>query len=496
MPGTDSERKPIEAGIVARVSQGVRYLLTGKAPDAWFGPSQPLPPMAQEQAIGRQFDFQTGYNLRYTPRSEEAISFAELRGLADSCDLVRLAVETRKDQLCRMRWVIKPRDSDKSAKDDQRCQYLTNFLQFPDREHDWSQWLRLVLEDLFVIDAPTIYPRLTRGQGVYSLDIIDGATIKRVLSEDGRTPDAPDPAYQQVLKGVPAVDYHRDELLYLPRNPRSNKVYGYSPVEQILLTVNIAIRKQVSQLQYYTEGNIPDAIYSVPPEWNADQIRQFQDYWDSILEGNTAARRHAKFIPGGVKVDQTRDVKLKDEYDEWLARVICYAFSLPPTAFAKETNRATAQTSAELAQEEGLAPTLLWVSGMMNQLIGRWFGFPDLCFDWEQEDAVNPLETAQINQIYVTAKVLTPDEVRESLGLSPLTQEQKDELSPPMPIMLPGAMPGSGDKPYQNGNDSSAPPPDKQPDSAPEKVAKKKGSRRSTVTANRLRSPGPRFTRY
>jgi hypothetical protein len=472
------------------VSQGVRYLLTGKPPDDWFGPSQPIQPMAQDKARGRQFDFPVGYNLRQTPRSEEAVSFAQLRGLADASDLVRLAVETRKDQLCRLNWVIRPRDKDLDPANDDRCKAITDFLQFPDREHDWEQWLRMVLEDLFVIDAPTVFPRLTRGGEIYSLDIIDGATIKRIINEDGRTPDAPDPAYQQILKGLPAVDYHRDELLYLPRNPRPNKIYGYGPVEQIVMTVNIAIRKQVSQLQYYTEGNIPDAIYSVPVEWNPDQVRQFQEYWDSVLEGNTAARRHAKFVPGGVKVDQTRDVNLKDEYDEWLARVICYAFSLPPTAFTKQQNRATAETAQQTAEEEGLAPLMQWVSRMMNQLIGRWWGFSDLCFEWEFEENPDQLQQAQISQIYVMAKVLTPDEVRDGLGLPPLTKAQQELLNPPAPEPVPTANEGQGGgKDAPNSETADEPSPT-------DKVAKKKASSRLTGIARPYLTRGPRFTRY
>jgi hypothetical protein len=59
---------------------------------------------------------------------------------------------------------------------------------------------------MLVIDAATIYPRYARGGALYSLDIIDGATIKPLIGEDGRAPEPPDPAYQQILKGVPAAD--------------------------------------------------------------------------------------------------------------------------------------------------------------------------------------------------------------------------------------------------------------------------------------------------
>ena len=89
---------------------------------------------------------------------------------------------------------------------------------------------------MLVIDAATIYPRFTRGGSLYSLDVIDGSTITPLIGEDGRSPEPPDPAYQQVLHGVPAADFSTDELLYLPRNVRSHRLYGMSPVEQIALT--------------------------------------------------------------------------------------------------------------------------------------------------------------------------------------------------------------------------------------------------------------------
>lgn len=482
MPGTDAQRRPIEPGIVARVTQGVRYALTGKAPDQWFGPSQPQLPVAQTEAVGRQFDYQTGFNLQYVPRGNEQISFAQLRGLADGSDILRLAIETRKDQICKLAWGVRPRGKQadgKPAKPDDRCQQIADFLLLPDREHDWQTWLRMLLEDQFVIDAATIYPRATRGGGVYSLDLMDGALFKRILNTDGRTPIPPNPAYQQYLKGLPAVDYSRDELLYLPRNPRTHKIYGYSPVEQIIITVNIALRRQMSQLSYYTDGSTPDLIFSVPKEWNPDQIRQYSDWWESMLAGNLQNRRGAMFVTEGMKPFDTKERALQDSFDEWLARIVCYAFSLPPTAFTKQANRATAETAQEVALEEGLAPIMQWVGSAMNQIIWRWFGYSDLEFYWEMDQELDQLVRAQIDQIYVTAKVLTPDEVRQdSLGKPPLTQEQKDELSPPPPPALAAHMgqPGQPGQPFDGSPDPADPA---------AKLLKKKHLNRSIATAHR-----------
>src|SRR5512139_672100 len=230
------ERKTLDPTLVARVAGMLPYAFSGKPLAEWFGPMQPLAPAVNPQqaeaagVAGRQFDYRVGYNVDMRPRSGEAVGFPELRAFSDNFDLLRLVIETRKDQLCSSAWVIQPRGDKMKA--DARCDKAMEFFRMPDGEHGWESWLRMLLEDLFVIDAPTLYVRRTNGGDLYALEPIDGATIKRVIDATGRTP-LEGAAYQQILKGVPAVDYTSDELIYKPRNIRTNKVYGYSPVEQI-----------------------------------------------------------------------------------------------------------------------------------------------------------------------------------------------------------------------------------------------------------------------
>lgn len=469
-------KTPIEPGVLARAVQGVRYAITGKKPD-WFGPGEPVAPQAQAPAdqggaMGRQFDFPVGVNINRTPKSEQqsgsGVTYAQLRALADGYDLMRLAIETRKDQVAKLNWNFGP--IDEKQQPDARCKELNDFFRMPDQEHDWDTWLRALLEDMLVIDAATVYPRPTLGGDVFSFELLDGATIKRVLDEFGRTPVPPQPAYQQILKGMPAVDYTREELVYKPRNVRTNRIYGYSPVEQVVMTVNIALRRQVHQLQYYTEGNIPEAIMNVPPEWNVAQIKAFQEYWDSMIEGDTAARRHAKFVPGGVGYTPTRDPKLKDEQDDWLARIVCYAFSVSPQALIKEMNRATAETAMKQAQQEGLQPVMNWVRSFMNHLVWKYKGWTDIEFKWAEQDEQSPKEKADtIKILHAEAKVITKDEARDMLGRDPLTPEQKEELQPaPPPQLVPV---GAPDGPQGSETDPPDPTPPKPGEKAPEDAA-------------------------
>jgi len=416
---------PISSGIIARVTQAARYVITGVGPNTWFGPMQPLPPMAPPEVKGRQFDYPTGYNLNYSPRSYEAVSFGDLRGLAENCDILRSAIETRKDQMEAQPWVIKlkPDDADKKAKaspeQQNRIKAITEFFQSPDQEHSWEQWLRIWLEDMFVIDAAAMYKRPNRKGGLYGIEILDGATIRPLIDDFGRRPIPPDPAYQQILKGIPAADYTSDELLYLKHNPRSHKVYGYSHVEQVLVTANILIRRTLHQLEYYREGSVPDAFLMMPKEWTTQQATDFQKYLDGLVSGNSAQRRKLRVIPEA-KYQETKAPVLKDEYDEFLARIVCCIFSLPPTPFVKQMNRATAESAKDQAAEEGLAPIQNYVKNNLNRLIASEFESPDLIFDFKDDREQDPQVAATIRQGDVKTGIISIDEARESKGEDPL----------------------------------------------------------------------------
>jgi hypothetical protein len=437
---------PIEPGVVARVANGIRWLMNG---NDFFGPGQPIGAAAQQQVEGRGWDYPIGYNIQQQPRAGEPISFQQLRGLADGHDLLRLAIETRKDQMAKLEYTIKPKGG--KGEPDTRCKKIQTFLERPDVEHDWDDWLRMWLEEVFVTDAPAIYPRKTKGGELYALEHIDGATIKRILNVDGRTPVPPDPAYAQVIKGITAANYTLDELFYLPRNGRVSRIYGYSPVEQIIMTVNIALRRQAHQLNYYTEGNIPPMLVGVPATWTAPQIEQFQKVWDAMMSGDQAKLQKLKFVPGGMDITELQKEEIFGAADEWLARVICYAMNLPPNAFVKQQNRATAGSAQEIALEEGLAPIMRYVARKMSDMIGKCFNAPDLEFAWEDQTDIDPMAQAQIDKIYADAGIDTPDEIREARGMPPLPDGAGAKPKVPItPITDPGADGAGGDgKPGQ-----------------------------------------------
>jgi HK97 family phage portal protein len=401
-----------------------------------FSPSYPLAPPERERV--RLWDFPVGYNTLYTPRSYEPIGFDELRALADGHDITRLAIETRKDQIEKLEWTIRSRNEASPAADaPSRIERLTAFWRRPDGEQPFATWLREALEDVLVLDAPAFEIRRNRGGDIIGLDVVDGSTIKVLIDDTGRRPRPPAPAYEQVIHGRPWRLLTDDELIYLPRNRRPHKAYGFGPVEQIVVTVNIGLRRQIMQLQHFTEGNVPPGLMTAPPDWNSQQIKEFQDWFDSMLAGNTASRTRLLWGPGGIKYQAFKEAPYKDDFDEWLARIVCYAFSLPPTAFTPQVNRATAETAQEAAIAEGLAPLMGWVKRLVDSVIQHRMCHSDLEFAWLDVRPTDPKDQSAILTGYVKDGIFTLNEARNILGLEPI--EGGDEpmfLTAQGPVLL------------------------------------------------------------
>lgn len=442
-------------GVIARFIAGSRMEIVGAGMNGWMNPGQPLHPVAPQPFQPRRYDYPVAQNLYYQPKAGEGESYWTLRALADGYDLLRIVIETRKDQMARIEWEMgvdavpgePPSKTKERQAGDQRLKVLNDFWKRPDGEHPFAEWQRMLLEEMYVIDAPCLLPRWRLDGGIWGFDVLDGATINILIDAQGRQPLPPQPAYQQIIKGVPACDLQaadpkakgQDQLIFMPRNVRANRLYGFSPVEQIVMSVNIALRRQISQLQYYTDGNIPDAFVNLPENFNEDQITQYEALWNAKFV-TTAARRKINFIPAKASVTFTKDITLKDDFDEYLVRKIAYAFGINPSSLVKMTNRASGEQMAEDAKAEGLEPCITW---MKNALDGcnEFMGFPDIKWHPSNLTKENPLQQAQIDQIYLSTvdadgnTVLRANDVRGNLGMDPLSGEDdhrndEPELAP------------------------------------------------------------------
>lgn len=381
-----------------------------------FSPGTPIQPSQQQPVRG--WDFPVNVNSTIRPRPYAPISFAQLRAWSN-VELVRLAIETRKDQIEGFEWSIKPKGN--KRKHDDRCTAIEKFFAKPDGVTPFSGFVRTLMEDLLAIDAPCMEMRRTRGGKLIGLDIVPGDTISPKVDDTGRVPTDPDAlAYQQVIKGVVWNDLTRKDILYLPRNVRTGHIYGFSPVEMIVVTINTIMRRQAAQLAHFTASNVPAGLMNAPDGWQLDKIKELQDWFDDRIAGNQAEMAKLIWGPAGSKYQAFKDAPIKDDFDEWLARVVAFAFSLPPTPFIKQMNRSTADSDQDRALTEGLGPLQRWVKRWVDHIIETEFGYSDIEFEWQDPASIDTKTQNELDDKNIRNASATLDEVRDMRGQEPL----------------------------------------------------------------------------
>src|ERR1035438_3638863 len=224
---------PIALSGVARMFAAMRGKLysapqvkiEGVDPANWPSALQPVQPVGPAGSKPLKWSFWQGVNQNITPRPDAALTFENLRNLA-TYPLARICIENVKDQLLCLPWTIQLRKQPGEtlnqrharAKGDKNIENLTSFWEFPDGEVPWSDWGRPLIEDLLVVDAPSILLQRTLTGKVVKCRVIDGTDILRLIDDQGYTPQPPSPAYTQLWYGVPRVMLTTDQLVYHPSN--------------------------------------------------------------------------------------------------------------------------------------------------------------------------------------------------------------------------------------------------------------------------------------
>ena len=415
---------------------------------SWYSPMQPVRPFGPSTAQPVAFQIWAGQNLIWTPRSDAEYSAADLKLLA-SYPLARICLENVKDIITRVQWEVQLRARPGETREQvQRrtnqdnkdlIRNLNDFFQYPDREHNWAEWIRPMIDDLLIIDAPSVLVRKTFKGEIAELAVVRGEMITRYVDQQGFTPRPPSPAYAQNFWGMPFVDLTTDDLIYKPRNiaPRnslSSQLYGMSPTEQVADEIKVGIARLQFSLSYYTEGSVPGVVHVVPRGTQPDKIEEAMEWMNSQLAGNLAKRNQWRLIQGfnePGKPDQilfTKEPLLANAiWDEKHIRQIAYAYGVSPQRLQKMI-RTEGKGTADAAELEGTLPWVLWVKGWHDFFIQRMLGLTDYEMAMNPFAEPDPLKNAAALTMMVSKAILTPNEARKRVGEELRPEPEADRL--------------------------------------------------------------------
>jgi len=444
-----------------------------------FAPAMPLypslinTPRADGRAEPRKSEFPVAWNIQIL--EQRNVPFRVLREVADGADIIRKCVEVVKATVAGMVWDISINEdaiarvmteqniTNTAAAKQVRDQYQTeitaakDFWRSPDRMNGMSfqEWLMMLLEEVMVVDALTIYPNRTAdSKNLHSLEILDGTTIKPLLNARGSRPLPPHPAFQQILWGFPRGEFTAapdadgeftaDDLVYAPRVRRPFTPYGLSPVERCLPLVDLYMKRLQWFRTEFTDGAIPDMMMKSDMEFgnNPELLRGYEQVFNDALGGSMEQRRRMRLLPNGFDpvFSPSSDSKFNSDFDDFIVKSICGHFGVLPTQIGftpKAGLGGAGHQAGEAASAEtlGLRPIITWVSDLLNQLSHRFVGMPqDLQFVFSDGTENDEMAQATRRQTEIFSGQKTWNEIRSEAGLPLFDFPEADA-----PIIVSGA---------------------------------------------------------
>lgn len=453
---------------IARVYSSVRnqvynkpqITIEGVDPKNFPSALQPVQPMGPPGSKPLGWNYWTGTNQQLTPRPDAALTFADLRSLAEY-PLARICIESVKDLLASFKWSIQLRSiPGQSAKDrkaahlnDKNIPALTALFEYPDGMTPWPEWIRPLIEDMLVVDAGSIIVESTLSGKVGRLRVVDGTQFLKLIDDQGYTPQS-GPAYTQLWNGQPRLLLTPDQLIYrpsniTPRNTQASKMYGYSITEQLAPEIVIGRDRMASIGLFYTAGSVPGVIHVVPGDVESDKFEEIQGAMTSQMAGQLDKMRQYRYVQGfkgrqdaGTdQIVQLKEPTLADVFDDLHIRKIAFGYGTSAQRLQKTLNRASAEAGQDASEKEGLMPRLRWLKGTIDIIIQRRMGFPG--YEWvpDTDDELDPEVQAKVDDINIKNGKMLINEAREARGLDPLPQP---EANAPMIITASGAVPLGG----------------------------------------------------
>jgi hypothetical protein len=462
------------AAIRGRLYQPPQSTIDGVNQQAFPSALQPVQPTAPAGSQPLAFSFWQGINQEITPRADTPLTFGDLRQLG-TYPLARICIENVKDILCTLPWKIQLKRNTgepvaewkNRAKTDKTIPMLTDFFSYPDGETPWGDWLRPIIEDLLVIDAPCFLAQRTLAGKVVSLRWTDGSQILRLITDQGYTPQGDNPAYTQLWEGIPRLLLTTRQLIYRPsnivaRNGYASKLYGMPITEQLAQEIDIGQNRLNFVLAYYKDGIDGGLRQVVPAGILPDKVSENVQAFNNIMAGNLGKRRQMNVIQGyhpvdGEKEDQfveTTAPILSDVWDDLHIRKICFGYGTSAQRLLKQMNRASAEAGQDASEKEGIMPRLKWLKSTMDYTIQKQMDFPQYEMVWDTDDELDAVKQATVDTDKVKSGLRTIDEIREDRGEIPFNLP---ETQKPIIITATGVQPleGSFDRVEQAAKDAS-----------------------------------------
>jgi hypothetical protein len=333
------------------------------------------------------------------------------------------------------------------------------------KRDDLSSFMAKLVRDSLTLDSAGIETEWKRDKslGLDGLYAVDGATL-RLCTEQGYQGDDEIFALQVVQGNIRSL-YTYDDLIYVPRNPRTDVMiggYGLSETELLVRVVTGFLNAFTYNTKYFDSNQIPKGLLHLHGNFTEGDVASFKRMWNAMVKGvnnqwalpvmvSKDQESKASFENFGVEVNEMMFAK----WMSFLTSIICAIYGIGPDeinfeSFSAGTSSSLSgnDTEEKLAnsKDKGLRPLLAYFENLFTDFIVQEFG-DKYVFRWTGLDEEDPQIAFERKKL-----ILTWDEMRAEddlpkvpggIGAAPLNPSLLSVWQPGQE--QPGAAPKDGE---------------------------------------------------
>ena len=297
------------------------------------------------------------------------------------------------------------------------------------KRDSFAQFMGKAVRDSLTMDSVGIETEWKRDKklGIDGFYLVDGGTI-RLCTEQGYKGD--DEIYAlQVVQGRICTAYSYEDLIYDPRNPRSDvrvAGYGLPETELLIRVVTGFLNAMTYNIKGFDNNSIPKGMLHLSGNYTNDDLTAFKRYWNSMVKGVN----NQWTLPVMVSKDQDSKASFEKfgvDYDEmyfakwmtFLTSIICAVYGMSPAEInfdsftaGSSSSLSGSDTAEKLAasKDSGLRPILSYFENLFTDYLMQEFS-EKYVFRW------TGLDPSDVTQRFAMRKlILTVNEARAEEG--------------------------------------------------------------------------------
>lgn len=248
---------------------------------------------------------------------------------------------------------------------------------------------------------------------------MDPSTVRVDYNEHGE----PIKYIQRVLHR--RVDFYPDEVVHFSLNKIGARVYGHSPMQSLLVTLQAKQNAENYTNDFFKRGAMPRMVYVLPGNYQKDMVDRFKNTLATLQPQQDVV------LTGGQEV-KVQDVAPHNsdmqfiELLKYLRLNILIALQVPPSmiGISEGANRSNSTVQMQAfdrrvhALKSIIADILNW-----QLFTSENFGSDDVVFKFQDKNVRENLlkaQEAQLLSTMVATGIVTANEVRDKLELKPL----------------------------------------------------------------------------